>query len=222
MIGEPLLETQIDVHRARAAGADALEERSIVHRAGRNTGLRHPHRGSILSGERGELSSVIHGEQNAGNFPHGQAHFPASFPAFTDCEHAGSIPHMSDTFFDRIERRLIATGQTEEAASKRAGRNRGYIRDLKRKKSVPNSKNIAGLAVALECSSEYLLGIMEDPGAPPVAKVTEVVADEPPITDDERLLITIYRALPDEDKKWIWQQVLREAEKAGIAIDDAE
>lgn len=129
---------------------------------------------------------------------------------------------MSDTFFDRIERRLIATGQTEEAASKRAGRNRGYIRDLKRKNSVPNSKNIAGLAVALECSSEYLLGIMEDPGTPPVAKVTEVVADEPPITDDERLLITIYRALPDEDKKWIWQQVLREAEKAGIAIDDAE
>ncbi|PGH55913.1 hypothetical protein CRT60_21935 [Azospirillum palustre] len=129
---------------------------------------------------------------------------------------------MSDTFFDRIERRLIATGQTEEAASKRAGRNRGYIRDLKRKKSVPNSKNIAGLAVALECSSEYLLGIMEDPGAPPVAKVTEVVEGESPITDDERLLITIYRALPEEDKKWIWQQVLREAEKAGIAVGDAE
>lgn len=129
---------------------------------------------------------------------------------------------MSDTFFDRIERRLIATGQTEEAASKKAGRNRGYIRDLKRKKSVPNSKNIAGLAAALECSSEYLLGIAEEPGIPPAGQVVEAVADEPQISDDERLLITIYRALPDEDKKWIWQQVLREAEKAGIAVDGGE
>ncbi|WP_042700777.1 hypothetical protein [Azospirillum sp. B506] len=129
---------------------------------------------------------------------------------------------MSITFFDRIERRLIATGQTEEAASKRAGRNRGYIRDLKRKKSVPNSKNIAGLAVALECSSEYLLGLSEEPGSPPTGQATEVSAEEPQITKDERLLITIYRALPDEEKNWIWQQVLREAERAGIAIDDAE
>lgn len=222
MIGEPLLKAQIDIDRARAAGAYALEERSVVHRAGRNAGLRHPHRGSVLSGERGELSSVIHGYDNAGNFPHGQARFPAFFPAFTEAEDAGSIPHMSDTFFDRIERRLIATGQTEEAASKRAGRNRGYIRDLKRKKSVPNSKNIAGLAVALECSSEYLLGIAEDPGSPPTGRTDEPTSDEPQITDDERLLITIYRALPDEDKKWIWQQILREAEKAGIAVDDVE
>lgn len=222
MIGEPLLQAQVNIDRARAAGAYTLEERSVIHGACRDASLRHPHRGSVLSGERGDLSSVIHVAENAGNFPHRQARFPARVPAFTSGHYAGNIPHMSDTFFDRIERRLIETGQTEEAASKRAGRNRGYIRDLKRKKSVPNSKNIVGLAAALECSSEYLLGLVDELGAPPSHSVASAPEDPGDVNDDERLLITIYRALPEADKKWLWQQVLREAEKAGIAVDDAE
>ena len=222
MIGEPLLQAQVNIDRARAAGTYALEERSIIHSACRNASLRHPHRGSVLSGERGELSSVIHIAENAGNFPHGQAQFPALVPAFTSGHYAGNIPHMSDTFFDRIERRLLATGQTEEAASKRAGRNRGYIRDLKRKKSIPNSKKIAGLAAALECSSEYLLGLVDELGSPPSHPIASQPVETGEVSDDERLLIAIYRALPEADKQWLWQQVLREAEKAGIAVDDVE
>lgn len=222
MIGEPLLQAQVNIDRARAAGAYSLEERSVIHSACSNASLRHPHRGSVLSGERGELSSVIHVDENAGNFPHRQGRFPAPLPAFTSVRYAGNIPHMADTFFDRIERRLIATGQTEEAASKRAGRNRGYIRDLKRKNSVPNSKNIAGLAAALECSSEYLLGLVDELGTPPSPPIVTPSMESGEITGDEQLLITIYRALPEADKQWLWQQVLREAEKAGIAVDDAE
>jgi transcriptional regulator with XRE-family HTH domain len=162
MIGKPSLHPQIDIYGTGSAVADPLEERSIVHDQRGDARLRYSQGGGVICGEREELGSVVHDGKFAVNFPRSQVDLPAFLPAFTRRQNAGNIPHMADSFFDRIEKRLAVTNQTEEAASKRAGRNRGYIRDLKRKNSIPNAKNIAGLAEALECSSDYLLGHTED------------------------------------------------------------
>jgi transcriptional regulator with XRE-family HTH domain len=196
MICKPLFHPQIHIHGASAAVADSFEKRSIIHGQCGDARLRHPQSGSVVSGECEKLGSVVHGGKNAGNFPRSQASFPAFLPAFTQTENAGNIPRMANSFFDRIEMRLAATQQTEEAASKRAGRNRGYIRDLKRKSSIPNAKNIADLAMALECTAEYLLGFKEDT---PTSKTKDSHASKN-ANDIDKKFEEIKSRLTDEQK----------------------
>lgn len=52
--------------------------------------------------------------------------------------------------------------------------------------------------------------------------VAEIVGEETGevLSADELAFITLYRRLPGEDKDWIWSQIRREAERAGIAVGD--
>jgi transcriptional regulator with XRE-family HTH domain len=71
---------------------------------------------------------------------------------------------MSDVppspLMERIQARLDRLGVSSEAASKKAGLGRDFIRNIKRGKSKsPGSEQLAQLArKGLECSPEYLLG----------------------------------------------------------------
>lgn len=64
---------------------------------------------------------------------------------------------MENTISSRIIERLEKLGLSEEAASKKAGLDRGYVRQLLRRNGRGNASSIAKLAVALETSSDWLL-----------------------------------------------------------------
>lgn len=64
---------------------------------------------------------------------------------------------MENTISSRIRERLEKLGLSEEAASKKAGLDRGYVRQLLRRNGRGNASSIAKLAVALETSSDWLL-----------------------------------------------------------------
>ncbi len=70
----------------------------------------------------------------------------------------------------RIRARLKALGLTPRAASLRADRQPFTVRDiLSGKNANPKADLILDLARALVCSTDYLLGLRDDPGAAPAS-----------------------------------------------------
>jgi hypothetical protein len=79
----------------------------------------------------------------------------------------GHINFMS-AVAQRIRARLKVLGLTPRAASLRANRQPFAVRDiLSGKNENPKADLILDLARALVCSTDYLLGLREDPGAAP-------------------------------------------------------
>lgn len=69
---------------------------------------------------------------------------------------------------DRIRARLKLLGLTPRAASLRAGRQPFAVRDiLAGRNENPKSDLVLDLARALVCSSDYLLGLSDNPGGAP-------------------------------------------------------
>lgn len=65
---------------------------------------------------------------------------------------------MSTELADRIKVRLDKTGMNEAQASRKAGLGETFIRDVRRKGSMPSAENLRKLADALDCTVDYLLG----------------------------------------------------------------
>lgn len=65
---------------------------------------------------------------------------------------------MTSTLRDRIRERLAALGLSEEAASRKAGRDKTYLRKMfEREDWSPRAESLEGLAGALETSVEWLI-----------------------------------------------------------------
>jgi transcriptional regulator with XRE-family HTH domain len=79
-------------------------------------------------------------------------------------------PHMS-VIVDRIDQRLKELGLSREAASKLAGKNRDFIRNIAKnpdKPTIPRGDNLIALASVLQCSPQYILGQESEVGVAPV------------------------------------------------------
>ena len=81
---------------------------------------------------------------------------------------------------DRIKERMDALGLSMAAASKRAGFGPDYVRDLFRGRvKDPGSWRLRQLAVALQCSVEYIMGIADEVGSTDPVTATAVLARIP-------------------------------------------
>lgn len=85
---------------------------------------------------------------STGNFPHGQI------------QHVRDNAHMSD-LADRIQQRLDALGLKPNAASEKAGLERGYIKDLFARARAgkirnPRADTLKKLSFAVECDIRWL------------------------------------------------------------------
>ena len=104
---------------------------------------------------------------------------------------------------DRIRARLDTLELTPRAASLRAGRQPFAVRDiLSGKNSNPKADLILDLARALVCSSDYLLGLSDAPGAAP--RDSRI---------DPRLLGVLQR-IPSAEQKTVRRMLEGVAEKA--------
>lgn len=87
--------------------------------------------------------------------------------AYQHTRHMGHTRLMS-VVAQRIRARLKVLGLTPRAASLRARRQPFAVRDiLSGKNENPKADLILDLARALVCSTDYLLGLRDDPGAAP-------------------------------------------------------
>ena len=78
--------------------------------------------------------------------------------------------HMS-VIVNRIDQRLKELGLSREAASKLAGKNRDFIRNIAKnpdKPTIPRGDNLIALASVLQCSPQYILGQESEVGVAPV------------------------------------------------------
>ncbi len=97
---------------------------------------------------------------------------------------------VNQVLIERIQRRLAAMDLKPEAASKRAGRGRDYIRNIINGKSAnPKTAEAASLARALRCRLEWLL-FGEGPETDEYAS----------LAPDETTLLTAWRAVPPEQR----------------------
>lgn len=89
------------------------------------------------------------------------------FPSWSEIPGAGKFPHMSETLYGRIRERLESLGLSDEAAARKAGLQRDYLRNLKRNRQIsPRGQNLARLAAVLGCSVDELIdGIAPTPVA---------------------------------------------------------
>ncbi|WP_174452360.1 helix-turn-helix transcriptional regulator [Azospirillum baldaniorum] len=91
--------------------------------------------------------------------------------------------------------------------------------------TTPEPKNLLGLARLYGMEIEALANLL--PGGEAAvfraysARNHAMAEATPGITDEEWGLVLIYRQLPEEDKAWLWEQIHREARRAGISLDDA-
>lgn len=79
---------------------------------------------------------------------------------------------------DRIKARLKVLGLTPRGASLRAGRQPYTVRDiLSGKNENPKADLVLDLAAALMCSTDYLLGLTDEPGASPGVTIDPQLAE---------------------------------------------
>ncbi|RIY00187.1 helix-turn-helix domain-containing protein [Aureimonas flava] len=86
---------------------------------------------------------------------------------------------MSDPITDRIFARLEELGMSPTEASREAGLNHGYLRDLKRKGAKPSYEKIGKLAAVLGLSTEALTtgdsGTKTERARGPIVELTPIV-----------------------------------------------
>lgn len=73
-------------------------------------------------------------------------------------------PHdeLKQCFADRIKGRLDALGMTRAALAMRSGVSISTIDYYTNHKSMPTGYNIVRIAAALQCSTDYLLGVTDE------------------------------------------------------------
>ncbi|MBU3993741.1 MAG: LexA family transcriptional regulator [Alphaproteobacteria bacterium] len=78
------------------------------------------------------------------------------------------MPDLKEILRDRVKQRIDATGKTAHAVSKEIGANAGYVRDLMDpdKTGVPSAERLNKLAAALETTTDWLMGKVDDPAQP--------------------------------------------------------
>jgi transcriptional regulator with XRE-family HTH domain len=70
----------------------------------------------------------------------------------------------------RLEKRIDEMGLNPYSTAKKAGLGPDYVRDLLRGKvKQPSAARLRELAIALNCSPEYLMGVEDEPGEKPVS-----------------------------------------------------
>lgn len=70
---------------------------------------------------------------------------------------------------ERLEKRMAEVGLNPYSTAKKAGLGPDYVRDLLRGKvKQPSAVRLRELAIALDCSPEYLMGVGTEPGERPV------------------------------------------------------
>ncbi len=112
------------------------------------------------------------------------------------------------TVADRIRVRLRALGITPRAASLRADRQPFAVRDiLSGKNENPKADLILDLARALVCSTDYLLGLRDDPGAAPAS------------ADIDPVLLGILQRIPRAQRNTVRQMLEGVAEKSNVEFE---
>lgn len=84
---------------------------------------------------------------------------------------------------DRVQRRLDDLQLNPFSAARQAGLEAGYVRDILRGKiKEPGAAKLTQLATVLKCSTDYLMGLVEEPGPSPGkvrSRDVTVIADMP-------------------------------------------
>lgn len=91
----------------------------------------------------------------------------------------------------RIEGRLNALGLSEEAASKKAGLDRSYVRQLLRRNGRGNASSTAKLAAVLETSSDWLLTGNEQPHSQTTEPQHNVVTANIPMPEHQSMPLDV-------------------------------
>lgn len=101
---------------------------------------------------------------------------------------------------DRLQARLDERGLNPFSAAKAAGLGADYVRDILRGKvKQPGGYKLARLARALECSTDYLLGLSDDVGiAPGEGPDHQPLVSHLPVL--HRLAARVYRPPEDENE----------------------
>ncbi len=94
---------------------------------------------------------------------------------------------------DRIETVLEQSGQTPYALCKFLGINQSSYSTWKARNTLPPAKYIADIARFLHVSTDYILTGKE-------SACTDAQAETETYTDDEKELLSIYKALPAEKR----------------------
>ncbi|WP_188260840.1 helix-turn-helix transcriptional regulator [Azospirillum tabaci] len=114
---------------------------------------------------------------------------------------------------------------TQDKVATQLGVSRPAVGQWESGETTPEPKNLLGLARLYGLDVEALADLLPG-GAAAVfraysARNHAMSAAAHDLTDEEWGLVLIYRQLPDEDKAWLWEQIHREARRAGISLDDA-
>jgi transcriptional regulator with XRE-family HTH domain len=83
---------------------------------------------------------------------------------------------MTDAVGERIRKRRKTRGWTLTRLAEAAGTSQGYLSDVENLKvSAPASAILARIAEALDTSTDYLLGLTDNPTPPPSIDESEVI-----------------------------------------------
>lgn len=108
---------------------------------------------------------------------------------------------------DKIKELRTANELTQTMLAEKTGISRSIISQYENNQVEPTATVIAKLAIALGCSTDYLLGLEDDFGT----KIVYPLRETSNISPEEAKLLQYYRNNTDEGKKLI----LKIAEKLG-------
>lgn len=93
-----------------------------------------------------------------------QAGIP-TVPRFTPLWEYPQVTKLATILPARISARLAATGKSMRAVSIEIGAHAGYVRDLldPERFNVPSAERLRALAIALETTTDFLMGSVDDP-----------------------------------------------------------
>lgn len=97
------------------------------------------------------------------------------------------------TLANRIKDRREQLRMTQSDLAQKIDRDQKQVWRYENSDSQPNATSLLELAIALETTTDYLVGLTENPSRP--------LRDAHDLTDMERRLIADLRALPDDVSK---------------------
>lgn len=111
-------------------------------------------------------------------------------------------------FRDRLEEGLCARHMTPAELSKITGIGEGAISQYRKGAYKATQRNLEKIALALNISIPWLMGITDDPSPPPASiSLAEQEEEAAPIQPDEQKLLDGYRQLNQQGKEYILQTV---------------
>ena len=157
--------------RGRINGIESVEKRTMVdydrgQRAQRSAVSGAPFGGTCpKSGEDWDDGLFVHGAVDKGIFPHQST---GIFPLAEDLSSRDNarVSDPREILLERIAERCAALGITPRDLSMRATGKPDVVRDMKRRKSLPNASTLAAIAQELETTTDWLLGRTANPVQP--------------------------------------------------------